>query len=99
MMLTKRTFLVLGVVACALIAQRLTAEGPASSGSQANARAVIPSGPAVLDYVERTTQGAAMDAELPLLIVVHGLGDTPETFIRMFDDVEPAVRVVAPRAP
>jgi len=53
---------------------------------------------AQLDYVEKVL-GAEPDAELPLLVVVHGLGDTPENYLSVFDDLATPVRLVAPRAP
>ncbi|MCA9545711.1 MAG: dienelactone hydrolase family protein [Myxococcales bacterium] len=51
----------------------------------------------LLDSVEIVTGGAAKDARLPLLIAVHGLGDRPEAFVRLFEDLPLQVRVVAPR--
>jgi phospholipase/carboxylesterase len=51
-----------------------------------------------LQFVERVLGGAATD-ELPLLIALHGLGDSPESFIELFDDLGLPLRVVAPRAP
>jgi phospholipase/carboxylesterase len=55
-------------------------------------------GPA-LQYVEYVTQGADAERELPLLIVLHGLGDTPEHIAQVFQDLAPATRIIAVRAP
>jgi phospholipase/carboxylesterase len=52
-----------------------------------------------LEYVERVTGGAAQNARLPLVVAIHGLGDTPESFIELFEDFPLPVRVIAPRAP
>ncbi|NUN16234.1 MAG: alpha/beta fold hydrolase [Myxococcales bacterium] len=52
-----------------------------------------------LEWVERVTGGADPEAPLPLIVAVHGLGDKPETFIRVFEGLQFPARVVAPRAP
>ena len=61
-----------------------------------------PPGPP-LDYVERVLNGrsdaGAANDKLPLLIVLHGLGDSPEHFLELFDRLDVPVRIVAPRAP
>jgi phospholipase/carboxylesterase len=56
-----------------------------------------------LDYVERVLNSRA-DAgvtgeQLPLLIVLHGLGDSPERFLELFESLDVPVRIIAPRAP
>lgn len=56
-----------------------------------------------LDYVERVLNGradaGARTEKLPLLLVLHGLGDSPERFLPLFDGLDVPVRIVAPRAP
>jgi phospholipase/carboxylesterase len=54
---------------------------------------------AKLDHVERVTGGAKASEALPLVIAIHGLGDTPENFLELFRGFEQAARIVAPRAP
>jgi phospholipase/carboxylesterase len=49
--------------------------------------------------VERVVGGATAEQALPLLIAVHGLGDTPENFLRVFDGFPEPARIVAPRGP
>lgn len=49
-------------------------------------------------WVERVPVGMAADAALPLVIGVHGLGDGPESFCHVFDDLRAKVRVACPRA-
>lgn len=51
-----------------------------------------------LAYIERVI-GGAPDARLPLLIAIHGLGDTPEAFVELFAGFDVPVRIIAPRAP
>jgi phospholipase/carboxylesterase len=46
-----------------------------------------------------TTGSAGADETLPLLIVMHGLGDTPEHFASLFRDLGAKARVAAVRAP
>jgi phospholipase/carboxylesterase len=53
----------------------------------------------LLDYVETTTAGAAANASLPLIIAVHGLGDTPANFKRILGDINFQARIIIPRAP
>lgn len=52
-----------------------------------------------LELVERVTAGADAGQPLPLIIAIHGLGDDPANFIRLFDELPFPARVVAPRAP
>jgi len=48
---------------------------------------------------EEVVVGAEADARLPLVIAIHGLGDRPERFVRLFDGFDVPARIVAPRAP
>lgn len=61
--------------------------------------ATAPADPAQLEYIEAITAGADAESALPMIIVVHGLGDRPENFIRVFDAFPIAARIIAPRAP
>ncbi len=49
--------------------------------------------------VERLAAGATAGARLPLLIALHGLGDTPENFAPLFDGLRTPARVLVLRAP
>ena len=51
-----------------------------------------------LAYIERVIN-AAPDATLPMLIVLHGLGGSPEEFIEVFAGLDMPLRIIAPRAP
>ena len=52
-----------------------------------------------LPYVEVVTGGAAADAELPLIIALHGRGDTAEDFAPVFRDFPARARVAVLRPP
>jgi phospholipase/carboxylesterase len=52
-----------------------------------------------LPYVEIITGGAGPDTELPLLIALHGRGDTAEGFATLFHDLATPARVAVLRAP
>jgi phospholipase/carboxylesterase len=100
--LRARFNLALGVVTVTLLlavplAMRSQAEAPRApdAGSRA-ARATAAKPP--LPFVELVL-GADKDAELPLLLVLHGLGDRPEHFVQLFNVLDTPVRIVAPRAP
>ncbi|TFH25531.1 MAG: hypothetical protein E4H03_00405 [Myxococcales bacterium] len=85
----------------ALAAATMLAGSPASWAGQ-------------LEFIERVVGGrvesragtpaapdstAALLAQQPIVIAVHGLGDRPESFIRLFDELEVPTRVIVPRAP
>ncbi|MFN2425967.1 MAG: alpha/beta hydrolase [Candidatus Binatia bacterium] len=52
-----------------------------------------------LQYLEIVTGGAAADDPLPVVVAIHGLGDRPESFRLLLDDLPARARVVVPRAP
>ncbi len=52
-----------------------------------------------LQYLEVVTGGAASTDPLPLVIAIHGLGDHPETFRLLLDDLPAKARVIFPRGP
>jgi phospholipase/carboxylesterase len=54
---------------------------------------------APLPYVEMVTGGATADAELPLVIALHGRGDTAEAFASLFRDFPARARVAILRPP
>ena len=51
-----------------------------------------------LEYVELTTAGAPADAQLPMLVAIHGLGDAPDNFAALVRDLPFPARVILPRA-
>jgi phospholipase/carboxylesterase len=57
------------------------------------------SAPQQLAWVEWAHGEGSPEVALPLVIALHGRGDTPEQFIRLMEDYPGPVRVVAPRAP
>jgi len=52
-----------------------------------------------LPYLEIVTGGASPDAELPVVIALHGRGDTAEGFAALFQGWSVRARVVIPRPP
>lgn len=50
-----------------------------------------------VEYVEFVTGKADPEARLPLVIAIHGLGDRPERFSVLVDDLPIAARVILPR--
>lgn len=52
-----------------------------------------------LAYAERITANGDGAAKLPLVLALHGLGDSPESFLELFDDFAVPARIIAPRAP
>jgi phospholipase/carboxylesterase len=94
---------VLAAVLFALAALACDA-GPAAApaGRPAAAPGVRPPAAAqdgALERIEIVTGGAAPDAALPILVAVHGLGDSPEGLARLYEGFPTAARVVLPRAP
>ncbi|MEZ4219434.1 MAG: alpha/beta fold hydrolase [Polyangiaceae bacterium] len=76
-------------------ARRARDPRPPPSASAGTAPLVAPS----LDAVVRLTAGAGATDELPLIVALHGLGDTPESFGQLFREFPSPARVVMLRAP
>jgi phospholipase/carboxylesterase len=55
--------------------------------------------PQPLPYVEIVTGGAAPDAELPLILALHGRGDTADGFAHLWTTLPAPARVAILRAP
>ncbi|MEZ4451232.1 MAG: dienelactone hydrolase family protein [Nannocystaceae bacterium] len=49
-----------------------------------------------IDYVERVTGGADPESALPMIVAIHGLGDRPENFGRIFAGLRTPARVILP---
>jgi phospholipase/carboxylesterase len=83
------------VVAAALASSMGTV--PASAAvpptTAAPAAAALP----LLDFVEVHVGGAVAGTELPLVVAIHGLGDSPEAFARLFSGYDRPARVLVPR--
>ena len=78
------------------------ASSPAPDGTAGpEAVAAAPVAPAVLPdgWEERVVGEAAPDAPLPMVVMVHGLGDRPQSMLRLLADLPGPARVIAPRAP
>jgi phospholipase/carboxylesterase len=70
-----------------------------SLGCSGGCEPAVAASPKVLDYIERTTRGARSSEALPLLVVLHGLGDTPEDFVDLYAGLSTPARIIAARAP
>jgi len=68
--------------------------GATRTGAVPAAQAAAPGAP-----LELVTGSARREDALPLVVAVHGLGDTPDAFARLYDGFEAPARVVLPRAP
>ncbi len=86
----------LALAAWALVDGGWVAKAPRSRAQPAGAAVTAPE---QLRFIERTSGGASAKDTLPMLIVLHGLGDTPEDFLELFAGVREKARVVALRAP
>lgn len=82
-----------------LLALLLAAPAAARELPPPDQRTATADEPAPLEYIEIVTAGADPREDLPLILVVHGLGDRPEDFVRVFDDFPVPARVVAARGP
>jgi phospholipase/carboxylesterase len=60
----------------------------------------LPPLPAVagIHYLELVTGGADPDAELPMIVAIHGLGDQPRGFVGLFQGFDRPARIILPRA-
>jgi len=54
---------------------------------------------AELEHVELMTGGAAVTDPVPIVVAIHGLGDRPEAFQLLLDDLAAKARLIVPRAP
>lgn len=89
----------------ALFACDKTAPEPAPPARPVAAPSVPPERPsglrmaADLEFLELVTGGAKADERLPLIVAVHGMGDSPHGFAGLFDGFDGRARVALPRAP
>jgi phospholipase/carboxylesterase len=51
-----------------------------------------------IHYFELITGEAERDATLPMIVAIHGLGDTPDNFANLFAGFDRPARVIFPRA-
>lgn len=52
-----------------------------------------------LEYVERILGGAKADEPLPMIVAIHGLGGSPESFAELFSDLDVRARLILPAGP
>lgn len=68
---------------------------PAATQPPPPARASAPQ----LQFVEKLLAPVDPQAPLPLIIALHGLGDRPESFVRLFDGFKRPARLIVARGP
>jgi len=54
---------------------------------------------APLDHIERITGHAAAGDRLPMIVAIHGLGDSPQGFVGLLAGLERPARLVLPAGP
>jgi phospholipase/carboxylesterase len=80
---------------------------PATAGASATAVEALPRPPRPADvvegqaagvhYLERVVGGARPDDRLPMVVMIHGLGDRPESFLDVLAGSRTPARLVLPR--
>lgn len=70
---------------------------PESSSSASAAKASDTEAP--LEYEEIITGRLPSSAPLPMVVAIHGLGDAPERFQKIFEFFNVPARIILPRAP
>jgi phospholipase/carboxylesterase len=106
------TMLAAAIAAAAACGRGSSGPDPSTGRSQAQARSAPAPVPPVaasaapdersaagLVYEERVFGGADADARLPLVVMIHGLGDTPSGIAQVFEGWRARARVVLPQAP
>lgn len=108
-----RRLLVLGLIVLAACEPRVIEPRPAEPSKApvlveprpAPPAATIEPAPAVelpqvagIHYLELITGGADASAELPMIIAIHGLGDSPDGFAMLLTNFDRPARVILPRA-
>ncbi|MCK9463895.1 MAG: hypothetical protein M0R80_30120, partial [Proteobacteria bacterium] len=69
-----------------------------ASKDQSAVPAPAPAAARQLDTIEIAVAGAG-DTGAPLVVAVHGLGDRPESFAKLYRDISAPCRLVLPRGP
>jgi phospholipase/carboxylesterase len=70
-----------------------------ASGSIARADDLLDDKASGLSYLQIVTGGAAATDPLPLVVAIHGLGDNPQSFRLLLDELPSKARLIFPRGP
>lgn len=90
---TLGSVLVVGLIAC----NRDKPAEPNPAAASAPAAAGTPAAEASrVRYIERMTGGANTSDAVPIVVAIHGLGDRPESFGRIFDEMTSRARLILP---
>ena len=89
-----------GLALLAVLSLQLSPGGPTRAWAEAARSLPAPSAAAHgLGWIELLTPGALAEEPLPLIVAIHGLGDSPERFQELVRTLPFPARVVVPRAP
>ncbi len=91
--------LFLGLVLLAAVAGCTRSEVAQTSSGTSTQKAVAEKTAPPLEYLEYLSAGADTKEKLPVVLAIHGLGDTPRNFISLYETLPIEARVIAPRAP
>ena len=81
--------------AVAATAKNAATAQPSEPTSTQTASGYAKAGP--IEYLEILTGGARTEEKLPMLVAIHGLGDTPEGFAGFAGSLKMPARVIVPR--
>jgi len=75
------------------------AASPGTPAAQAPAAQAPAADPLPAGWLERVVGSDDPHAELPMVVMVHGLGDRPQSMLSVLGGLPGPVRIIAPRAP
>ncbi|HMY17854.1 MAG TPA: dienelactone hydrolase family protein [Polyangium sp.] len=88
------------ILACTLVATACNRDKPAeptpAAATESNAPTTSTSPTSQVRYIERMTGGAKTTDKVPVIVGIHGLGDRPESFGRIFDGFSAPARLILP---
>jgi predicted esterase len=86
-------------LACLPACDRRTAPAGAAKAGSAPQAAEAASGAALpaVDFLETVTRGADRAETLPMVVVIHGLGDRPESLAPLLSSASFKARIIVPR--
>lgn len=70
--------------------------GPAAALPSGAPAAKVDVGPTQVDAIHRYTGGAQKGDRVPLVVAIHGLGDRPDSFVHLLDDLGARAHLVIP---
>jgi phospholipase/carboxylesterase len=74
-------------------------EASQPSSGRSTQKAVAEQTAPPLEYLEYLSAGADTKEKLPVVLAIHGLGDSPGNYIGLYETLPIEARIIAPRAP